>query len=249
MQAFADHGELKGDEVTGTRRRGPAGDRRGSRRSASPTTTSSQVLEDEGVEKFDTSWSELVETVQGALDGAKANGLGERMTSPLAARANPLRDPHDRRTATDRRTLRPGDLRRHRRPVDQEADAGGVRPRQPRSAAARLRAGRVRPAGLGAPGLRQDRARRGPAARPDAVPRRGVAAAVGGHPVRAGRDRRRRVVRRAARTPSPSWTRPAAPAATTPSTCPSRPACSRPWSTSSARTVWPSSIRAGGAGW
>ena len=56
-------------------------------------------------------------------------------------------------------------------------------------------------------------------------------------------------VRRLAGTPSPSWTRRAAPAATTPSTCPSRRACSRPWSTSCASTDWPSSTPGSGAGW
>ena len=35
-----------------------------------------QVLEDEGVDKFDTSWTELVDTVKGALDGAKAKVSG-----------------------------------------------------------------------------------------------------------------------------------------------------------------------------
>ena len=55
-----------------------------------------------------------------------------------------------------------------------------------------------------------------------------------------GRDRRRRVVRAAGRDDLPTSTRPAAPAATTRSTCPSRPGCSRRWSTSCARTGWPS---------
>ena len=31
-----------------------------------------RVLEDEGVDKFDKSWSELLDTVKGQLDGAKA---------------------------------------------------------------------------------------------------------------------------------------------------------------------------------
>ena len=34
------------------------------------------MLEDEGVDKFDKSWGELVETVKGALDGAKAKVSG-----------------------------------------------------------------------------------------------------------------------------------------------------------------------------
>jgi transaldolase len=69
MQAFADHGEVQGDRVSGTK------------------AEAQQVLDDlavvgidfddvvdvlerEGVEKFDKSWGELVETVQTALDDA-----------------------------------------------------------------------------------------------------------------------------------------------------------------------------------
>ena len=70
MQAFADHGELNGDRVSGT--------------DEEATQVFDQleavgvdlddvweVLEREGVDKFDTSWAELVETVQTALDDAK----------------------------------------------------------------------------------------------------------------------------------------------------------------------------------
>ncbi len=70
MQAFADHGEVEGDKVTGT-----AGQAQSvmDRLAALGIEYDDvvQVLEDEGVEKFDTSWSELVETVQTALDDAK----------------------------------------------------------------------------------------------------------------------------------------------------------------------------------
>jgi transaldolase len=70
MQAFADHGEVEGDKVTGTA---------GQAQSVMDRLAALgieyvdvvQVLEDEGVEKFDKSWSELVETVQTALDDAK----------------------------------------------------------------------------------------------------------------------------------------------------------------------------------
>ena len=55
--------------------------------------------------------------------------------------------------AADRRSVRNRHLRRHRRPRPQEADAGDLRPGQSRAAAARLRAGRVRPPGLGERGL------------------------------------------------------------------------------------------------
>ena len=70
MQAFADHGEVEGDKVTGT-----AGQAQSvmDRLAALGIEYDDvvQVLEDEGVEKFDKSWSELVETVQTALDDAK----------------------------------------------------------------------------------------------------------------------------------------------------------------------------------
>ena len=74
--------------------------------------------------------------------------------------------------------MRPGDLRRHRRPGPQEADARRLRPGQPRAAAAGLRARRLRPPRLGGPGLRADRPRRGARARPHRVPRGRLAAAV-----------------------------------------------------------------------
>ncbi len=95
--------------------------------------------------------------------------------------------------------MRSGHLRRHRRPGAQEADAGGLRPGQPRAAPARLLPGRVRPTRLGRPGLRQDRARRGHGARADAVPRGGLEAALRGIPLRPGRLLRRRRLQPAAR--------------------------------------------------
>ena len=71
MQAFADHGEVTGDEVSGK------GDEARAVLAAIEALGISfddvvQVLEDEGVQKFDASWSELVATVEGALDEAKA---------------------------------------------------------------------------------------------------------------------------------------------------------------------------------
>ena len=87
------------------------------------------------------------------------------------------RDPHQPAerpagpaAAADRRAPRHGDLRRHRRPVPQEADAGDLRPGQPRAAAAGLLARRLRPPGLGRRGLRAGGARRGQAVRPHGVP-------------------------------------------------------------------------------
>jgi transaldolase len=70
MQAFADHGELNGDRVSGTKEE-----------SAQVFAQLEAVgvdlddvweaLEAEGVDKFDKSWAELVDTVQAALDDAK----------------------------------------------------------------------------------------------------------------------------------------------------------------------------------
>jgi transaldolase len=70
MRAFADHGEVQGDKVSGTE--------------AEAQQVLDQlaavgvdfddvvdVLEKEGVQKFDASWTELVETVQAALEDAK----------------------------------------------------------------------------------------------------------------------------------------------------------------------------------
>ncbi|MBW0118229.1 transaldolase [Pseudonocardia abyssalis] len=70
MQAFADHGEVHGDRVTGTAAEAQevfdALERVGI-----DLTDVFLVLEEEGVEKFDKSWAELGETVQGQLDGAR----------------------------------------------------------------------------------------------------------------------------------------------------------------------------------
>ena len=70
LQAFADHGEVQGDRVTGTATQAQevfdALERLGI-----DLTDVFLVLEDEGVDKFEKSWTELGETVQGQLDGAK----------------------------------------------------------------------------------------------------------------------------------------------------------------------------------
>lgn len=70
MQAFADHGEVHGDRVTGTAAQAQevfdALERVGV-----DLTDVFLALEDEGVDKFATSWDELGETVQGQLDGAR----------------------------------------------------------------------------------------------------------------------------------------------------------------------------------
>ena len=75
MQAFADHGVVEGDRVSGLadEARGVLAAIEGLGISYDDVVT---VLEDEGVDKFDKSWGELVETVKSALDGAKAKVSG-----------------------------------------------------------------------------------------------------------------------------------------------------------------------------
>jgi transaldolase len=70
LQAFADHGEVLGDRVTGTAAESQevfdALERLGI-----GLTDVFLTLEDEGVDKFEKSWAELGETVRGQLDGAR----------------------------------------------------------------------------------------------------------------------------------------------------------------------------------
>ena len=91
-----------------------------------------------------------VPTNAGTRGPAPANPGVIAAEAELTDPVNPLRDPRDRRIPAGRRPVRHGDVRRHRRPGPQEADARPVRPGQPRPAAAGLLAGRLRPPGLGA---------------------------------------------------------------------------------------------------
>ena len=70
MQAFADHGEVHGDRVTGTAAQAQQVFDDLARVGVDLTDVF-LTLEDEGVEKFEKSWSELGDTVQGQLDGAR----------------------------------------------------------------------------------------------------------------------------------------------------------------------------------
>ena len=70
MKAFADHGELLGDRVSGTEEES-AGVFSSLEAVGVDLDDVWDALEKEGVDKFDTSWGELVETVQTALDDAK----------------------------------------------------------------------------------------------------------------------------------------------------------------------------------
>jgi len=70
MKAFADHGEVQGDRVTGTKAEAQdVLDRLAALGIGYDDVV--DVLEREGVQKFDASWGELVETVQIALREAK----------------------------------------------------------------------------------------------------------------------------------------------------------------------------------
>jgi transaldolase len=70
LLAFADHGEVQGDTVTGTAAQAQevfdALERVGI-----DIPDVFRTLEDEGVEKFEKSWGELLETVKGQLDAAR----------------------------------------------------------------------------------------------------------------------------------------------------------------------------------
>jgi transaldolase len=71
LEAFADHGEVLGDVVSGKAAQGRAVlDRLGE--VGVDFADVMVVLETEGVDKFKASWSELVETVQGQMDQASA---------------------------------------------------------------------------------------------------------------------------------------------------------------------------------
>ncbi len=71
LQAFADHGEMHGDKVNDVKG-GPQQVLDQLAAVGVDFDDVTDVLEREGVDKFDKSWNELVDTVQTALDDAKA---------------------------------------------------------------------------------------------------------------------------------------------------------------------------------
>ena len=78
MDAFADHGEVSGDTVTGDVRRRPAGHRPASASVGIDYDDVIASLEHEGVEKFEESWDELLETVEGQLEAARSDATAGR---------------------------------------------------------------------------------------------------------------------------------------------------------------------------
>jgi transaldolase len=70
LEAVADHGQVTGDTITGT---GAAAQSVFDELSAAGIDLVDvfKVLEDEGVDKFEKSWGELLQAVQGQLDAAK----------------------------------------------------------------------------------------------------------------------------------------------------------------------------------
>ncbi|MEO6509763.1 MAG: transaldolase family protein, partial [Nocardioides sp.] len=71
LEAFADHGEVEGDAVTGK-----TGDAEAVFQKLADVGIDFddvlEVLEREGVEKFEKSWQELVDTIEGQLEQARA---------------------------------------------------------------------------------------------------------------------------------------------------------------------------------
>jgi transaldolase len=70
LLAFADHGEVEGDKVTGTAAQAQEVFDTLERVGVDLTDVF-LTLEDEGVDKFEKSWHELLDTVKGQLDGAQ----------------------------------------------------------------------------------------------------------------------------------------------------------------------------------
>ena len=99
LDAVADHGEVRGDTVTGAYDAGPAGRSTSWPRSASTTTTSSQMLEGEGVEKFEDSLERAARRRRSQLEAAPKQARAERrgrqrpMSDLLAAVRPPAGSP------------------------------------------------------------------------------------------------------------------------------------------------------------
>ena len=168
LDAVADHGDITGDTVTGTAADAQARLRQARRRRHRPADVF-KVLEDEGVEKFEKSWNELLDATAEQLKSLRNEPWPEPRETTGSTRCGTKRDKRMPRIAGPCGMVIfgvTGDLARKKlMPAIYDLANRGLLPAQ-------LRAGRVRAPGLGRRGLRQDRARRRPPARPHAVPRR-----------------------------------------------------------------------------
>ena len=108
LDAVADHGEIAGDTITRPLRRGAARCSTGSSGSGISYDEVTELLEREGVDKFEKSWAELLQTVTDELDRAKAPPRRPTVTSttPSTATGSPGRCSRSRPTAP-RRTPSP----------------------------------------------------------------------------------------------------------------------------------------------
>ena len=93
MMAFADHGEVRGDMVTGTKAEAQQVLDDLERVGISYDDVV-DVLEKEGVEKFEASWNELVVDVQQELEAAKRRLQHELARTSNSSARRTRRDPH-----------------------------------------------------------------------------------------------------------------------------------------------------------
>lgn len=189
IDAVADHGVIQGDTVTGTASDAQAVfDQLGA--IGIDLTDVFAVLEEEGVRKFEASWNELLQK-PGRISTPLPNETGPRR----GVVAQPATRQAGQAITQNRRPVRHGDFRRHRRPGPQEGDAGRLRFGQPRPAAAHILAGGVCPPRLEHPGFRSSGVQRRPRALPNTVSATELGPAGRGIPFCARHFRRRRRVR------------------------------------------------------
>ena len=159
IRAVADHGQLRGNTIQGTYEEAKQIFDQLEALGISYDDVV-EVLENEGVQKFEASWKELLETIKTEMSKGRRDersGDTARRFEPDRRRTSAAEEPHDDESPPRSpgspdppggRALCPRALRRDRRPGHEEAAARHLRPGQPRTAAARLLTGRLRPAGL-----------------------------------------------------------------------------------------------------
>ena len=99
LDAVADHGAIRGDTIRGEYAEAPAGHDGAGRRSASTCDDVVDVLEIEGVEKFETSWNDLLKSTRGR---ARAAGQGGQPVERQRVRTGYARADARRRERPDR---------------------------------------------------------------------------------------------------------------------------------------------------